>query len=646
MTEWLETDGLGGFAMGTVDGIRTRRYHAILLAATHPPEGRMVLVADLEVFVETAAGRFALSSHRYEGGQGVVIYPDGAQHLVGFTHRPWPRWEWALPDGTRIAHELVVERGEPADPTAPAAPAPTSLGLRAPRVALRWTRLAGTATSLNVQPLLAGRDYHATHHENPAFRFVPELAGDCVTWKPYPDVPAIHCAANGLYHHAPDWYRNFYYADEAERGLDAVEDLATPGAFTFDLASGPAVMVVSTQWIPGDATDTARQIMTGEAKRRARFSSTTAGAADAYIVARAAAGAAPAGRTIIAGYPWFSDWGRDTFISLRGLCLATGRRDDARAILCQWAGAVSQGMLPNRFDERDATPEYNSVDAALWFVIAADAYLAGDATPADRDVLRSAIAAIVAGYRTGTRHGIRGDEDGLLACGEPGVQLTWMDAKVDGSCITPRIGKPVEIQALWINALAIAGHSAEADRARAAFARFWDPRRRQLHDVIDADHVRGAVDPTCRPNQIFAIGGVPRPVLDPADPRARAIVDAVEQSLWTPAGPRSLSPADPRYCATYRGGPAERDRSYHNGAVWPWLAGAFIEAWVRVRGSTTAARRDARARFLEPLLARRDLAGLDHLAEICDGDPPHRPVGCPFQAWSLAEAIRIDQLLG
>jgi predicted glycogen debranching enzyme len=301
-------------------------------------------------------------------------------------------------------------------------------------------------------------------------------------------------------------------------------------------------------------------------------------------------------------------------------------------------------MLPNRFDERDATPEYNSVDAALWFAIAADAYLAGAATAADRDLLRAAIAAIVDGYRAGTRHGIRADDDGLLACGDPGTQLTWMDARVDGACVTPRIGKPVEIQALWINALVIAGRAADADRARAAFARFWDPGRRQLHDVIDADHVRGAVDPTCRPNQLLAIGGVPRPVID--GDRARAVVDTVERVLWTPAGPRSLDPGDPRYRGRYTGGAAARDRAYHNGTVWPWLAGPFIEAWVRVRGNTDAARREARTRFLDPLLARTQLAGLDHLSEICDGDAPYRPTGCPFQAWSLAEVLRIDQLLG
>jgi len=635
MTEWLETDGLGGFAMGTADGIRTRRYHALLLTATRPPDGRLVLVADLEVFVQTSAGRFALSSHRYQGG---VVYPDGAQRLARFTHRPWPCWEWALPDGVRITCELVVER---------AGSAAGGEASSAPRVALRWTRVAGTVTSLDIQPLLAGRDYHGTHHENPGFRFVPELYGEAVAWQPYPGVPTIHCAANGLYHHAPDWYRAFYYSDEADRGLSCVEDLATPGVFTFDLASGPAAMVLSTGVIAGDPAAVATGIFAAEARRRAGFASDAARAADAYIVVSASSGAADAAaadKTIIAGYPWFSDWGRDTFIALRGLCLATDRRDDARAILLRWAGAVSRGMLPNRFDERDAAPSYNSVDAALWFVIAADAYLAGGASAADRAVLGAAIAAIVDGYTAGTRHGIRADADGLLACGEPGVQLTWMDAIVDGACVTPRTGKPVEIQALWINALIIAGRSDAADRARAAFARFWDPERGQLHDVIDADHVPGMVDASCRPNQILAIGGVPHPVI--AGVTARAVVDTVERVLWTPAGPRSLASSDPRYRGRYTGGMAERDRGYHNGCVWPWLAGPFIEAWVRVRGDTAVVRREARSRFLAPLVAQTGLAGAGHLPEICEGDPPHRPVGCPFQAWSVAEAIRIDRLLG
>ncbi|MBX3156597.1 MAG: glycogen debranching enzyme family protein [Deltaproteobacteria bacterium] len=617
-TEWLETDGLGGYAMGAADLIRSRRYHALLLAATRPPEGRMVLVADMEVFVETATNRYALMSHRYRGG---FVHPDGAARITSFAHAPWPRWQWTLPDGAVVELELAVAPG-------------------APRTALRWRRVAGSAVALHVQPLLAGRDYHATHHENGGFGFEPELDGsERVTWRPYPGVPAVTAVANAVYQHAPDWYRAFDLADEAERGLDHLEDLAAPGTLTFDLAAGPAALLLAADAPPaGRAAELVEAVFAAERTRRGAFPSELARAADAYIARR------DGGKTVLAGYPWFSDWGRDTFISLRGLTLATGRRDEARAILVQWAGAISDGMLPNRYDEGATTPEYNSVDAALWFVIAADAYLAGAATAEDRRLLQTAIGAIVEGYARGTRHGIRADGDGLLACGEPGWQLTWMDAKIGGDVITPRIGKPVEIQALWINALAIAGRAAEAERARAAFgARFWHEDGRYLYDVVDCDHVAGTADASCRPNQLFAIGGLPRQVLDGA--RAAAVVDTVERVLWTPAGPRTLAPGDPRYCARFTGGPEVRDRAYHQGTVWPWLAGAFVEAWVRVRGNTVEAKREAKVRFLEPLLARRDVAGLGHVAEICEAEPPHRPVGCPFQAWSLAELIRLDALL-
>ncbi len=619
MTEWLETDGLGGFAMGTHDWIRTRRYHALLLAATAPPEGRMVLVADLEVFVETAHGRYGLSAHRYRGG---YVFPDGASRLAKFDHSPWPRWEWMLPDQTRIACELIVTHG-------------------APRTVLRWTKVSGSARALHVQPLLAPRDYHGTHHENGAFKFEPEIVDGRVTFQPYEGAPAIHVLANAHYQHAPDWYRNFELGSELERGLDGTEDCAAPGTFTFDLGAGPAAMILSIAPVAGNAAQVADKLFSAEQYRRSRLGPPLARAADAYLCTRGA------GKTILAGFPWFSDWGRDTFISLRGLCLTPGaeRREEARQILLQWASVVDGGMLPNRFDESSSTPEYNSVDAALWFVIAAHAFLQGHVEAADRSKIDAAIHAIVDGYRKGTRHRIHADTDGLIAAGVPGLQLTWMDAKIGDWVITPRIGKPVEIQALWINALTIAGHPAEAEQARASFIkRFWDQERGQLHDVVDCDHVAGTYDASCRPNQIFAVGGLPRQILQAE--QARAVVDAFERELWTPAGPRSLSPADSRYAPHYKGGPRDRDSVYHNGTVWPWLAGAFIEAWVRVRGSTVAAKREARTKFVDPMMARLTIAGLGHVAEICDAEAPHRPVGCPFQAWSVAELMRIDALLG
>ncbi len=607
-SEWLEPDGLGGFAMGTADGIRTRRYHALLCTATEPPGDRFVLVADLEVFVTTPRGRFALSAHRYAGG---VIDPDGATRLAGFVATPWPTWRWQLAAGAHITCELAM----------------TS------RVVLRWTYDGAQPASLSVRPLLAGREFHATHHENPRFDFTAIVAGERVSWRPYPELPAIAAIANGRYDHAPDWYRRFELVAERDRGLDAIEDLATPGSFTFDLAAGSATLAFAAGAIDAEhARDLVDRTFAAEAERRRQVDSP----AGAFIVARGA------GKTVIAGYPWFGDWGRDTFIALRGLTLATGRRDDARAVLLTWARVVDAGMVPNRFAEQGAAPDYNSVDAALWFAIAAADYLDGQVASADRATLEAAIDAIVAGYVAGTRHRIAATDDGLLAAGEPGLQLTWMDAKVGDEVITPRIGKPVEVNALWLNAVAIAGARNPRwrelyDRGLAAFtAKFWDPSRRQLYDVIDCDHVAGTIDASVRPNQIFAVGGLPLQLVD--GERARAIVDAVERDLLTPVGLRTLSPHDPRYRGRYVGGPADRDRAYHQGTVWPWLLGPFVEAWVRVRGATADAKREARERFVVPLRERFPA----HVPELCDGDRPHAAAGCPFQAWSLAELVRLE----
>jgi len=361
------------------------------------------------------------------------------------------------------------------------------------------------------------------------------------------------------------------------------------------------------------------------------------------------------GKTIVAGYPWFADWGRDTFIALRGLFLATGRLRDARDILLEWSAVVSEGMLPNRFAEGSDIPEYESVDASLWFVIAAHEFL--DAamlakrtlTRSDRARLLEAIDRILKGYEHGTRFGIRADEDGLLQAGEPGSALTWMDAKVSGVPVTPRVGKPVEVQALWLNALRIGGERSPKWRALharglASFTqRFWNEERACLHDVVDVDHVAGTVDRRVRPNQIFAVGGLPFPLLE--GERARAVVDRVESELLTPLGLRTLAPDEPGYVAHYRGGVVERDSAYHQGTVWPWLLGAFVEAWVRGRGATDEAKREARERFLGPLLSHLDHAGIGHVSELTDAEAPWSPGGCPFQAWSVGEALRIDRVV-
>ena len=619
--EWLEPDGLGGFASGTVSGIRTRRYHALLLTATTPPSGRVVLVNGFEAWLETSRGTCALTSQRYAPD---VIHPDGVQRIEAFEPDPWPSWVLALPGGGQIEHGLLVQSGRSV-------------------VTLSW-RLSGTpGGTLAVRPLLSGRDYHALHRENPAFRFDAETDGDRVVWRPYPSIPAIVARSNGRYTHEPDWYRNFLYTVERDRGLDHVEDLASPGVFRWDLVRGEAVLMLAAEGhdLPKDLAT----VRGGERRRRRRFVSGLHRSADAYLVRRGA------GKTVIAGYPWFSDWGRDTFIALRGLCLATGRLEDARAILLEWASTISGGMVPNRFPDRGEQLEFNAVDAALWYVVAIHDFLqvARRITKRDRQTLEAAIQAILSGYAAGTRYDIHADADGLLAAGEPGIQLTWMDAKVGEWVVTPRIGKPVEVQALWLNALQIG--SRLSDRwaqlhatGRAAFeARFWNEGQGMLHDVVDVDHRAGTVDPTFRPNQIFAVGGLPFALLE--GDRARRVVDAVEAHLLTPLGLRSLAPGQPGYSPRYEGGVAQRDGAYHQGTVWPWLMGPFVEAWVRVRGGGAAVRQEARQRFLGALLGHLDVAGLGHVSEIADADPPHTPRGCPFQAWSLGELLRLDRVV-
>jgi glycogen debranching enzyme len=527
--EWLEADGLGGFASGTVSGVRTRRYHALLLAATTPPTGRFVLVNGLEAFVETKAGRFALSGQRYAGD---VVHPDGPLRVEAFESEPSPRWTYTLADDVRVRQEVFVTRDHP-------------------QVVVRW-----------------------------------QLRGDAV---------------------------------QGEAGAP-------------------------------DVVASARALRLGEERRRAAFRDPLERAADSYLVRRGA------GRTIVAGYPWFTDWGRDTFIALRGLGFATGRHDDAKAILVEWAAAVSDGMLPNRFPDGAEPPEYNSVDAALWYVVAVhellEAAAAGRARVGrrERERLVAAVAAILEGHRRGTRHGIRMDAaDGLLAAGAPGVQLTWMDAKIGERVITPRIGKPVEVQALWLNALRIGAGLGVAsidewERGRTAFlARFWSDETGALADVVDADHVAGRLDVSFRPNQVLAVGGLPFPLLE--GDRARRVVDAVESRLVTPLGLRSLAPGEPGYRRRYGGGVVERDETYHQGTVWPWLAGPFVEAWVRVRGGTPEAMREARERFVAPLRRHLAEAGLGHVSEVADADAPHRPGGCPFQAWSLGELLRLERVV-
>lgn len=640
--EWLEADGLGGFASHTSLGTRTRKYHALLLVARTPPTDRRVLVNGVDAVIDSNGERLALTSQTYKpsaAGEAAVTRYEGRPIGSDFKSSPWPTWTYALGNGSSIEHSILVPHGQPL-------------------VILSW-RLHGPGDlpmQLMVRPFLSGRDYHSLQQENGGFNFSPVSDEPHGRWtfKMYAHEPSVEAVSSGAFAEDPYWYRRFLYLEEKQRGLDDSEDLGAPGTFTFELREREAVLVFGSEgstdgWTSASIEERLAAVRSGEKARRLGASTPALRAASAYIVKR------DSGKTVVAGYPWFTDWGRDTFISLRGLCLATGRLSEARQVLRQWSTVVSQGMLPNRFTDEAEAPEFNSVDASLWFIVAVHDLRAAERragrrpSPVEDWQINAAVVAILHGYSEGTRHGIRMDSDHLLAAGEAGTQLTWMDAKVGDHVATPRVGKPVEVQALWINALRIGGgidgsFAEIAKEAEASFhQRFWNEDAGYLYDVIDVDHQPGSVDPRIRPNALFAVGGLPYQLTE--GERASRIVDLAEKKLWTPAGPRSLSPDDPEYHGSYRGGVWSRDTAYHQGTVWPYLAGAFVEAWVRSRPRTVEALSEARRRFLEPLLARLDPHGTGHIPEIAEGDAPHLPRGCPFQAWSVGELLRLDRVV-
>ncbi len=627
--EWLEPNGRGGFSSGTVAGANTRRYHALLLTARKPPSERVVLVNQVEEWIELDGHSFPLSTNCYPD----TVHPSGYRFCTGFTADPWPTWTFIC-NGITIRREIFTIHGRDL-------------------VIIRW-RLLGKKNPramLRVRPKLTGRDYHATHHENGSLSTNASIGIGTVAWQPYADLPPVRAFHPGDYHHVPEWYRQIAFPVEQERGLDHAEDWWSPGEFTITLASGTVQALAFTS---EDVEQLDIPALTKrERSRRTRLTQASptddllAGilrrATDAYLSERGSR------QTVIAGYPWFTDWGRDTFISLPGLCLVTGRLDAAWNIIAMFAEYVSEGMIPNRFPDAGEQPEYNTIDASLWFIHAIGRYLTASQDESRvRAAAWPAVRQILEGYRRGTRFGIRMDEDGLIAGGRPGVQLTWMDAKVGERVVTPRQGKPVEIQALWAHALGVGetlarrfGEASYADQCRAdrqrAVAtfqqRFWYEQGGYLYDVIDGPE---GDDASLRPNQLYALSLVDD--LVPRD-RAQRILRLVKAHLVTPVGLRTLSPEDARYRPRYEGGPEERDSAYHQGTVWPFLLGPLVTAWIRSFGRSAASRSVARG-FLHGLEAHLGEACLGQISEIFDADAPHHPRGCCAQAWSVAEPLR------
>lgn len=629
--EWIETNGIGGYASGTVSGAHTRRYHGLLVAATKPPLGRQVLLSKFEETLILDGVRFDLSTNNYPA----TIHPTGYLLLTGFRLDPFPTWNFKV-EGIEIEKKIFMSHGNNT-------------------TAISWTvktrkRSDKRPALLELRPLLAFRDHHHLRREDEQFRLMVDTGAGYASFKTFPCDTTLYLSHNASsFEFVNDWYRNFEYAIERERGFDFTEDLLQPCVISFDLSS-PANIIASTEL---QHTDEIAILEMAEIERRESLNKLADAsddlskqlvlAADQFVVRRGE------GHTIIAGYHWFSDWGRDTMISLPGLTLLTGRPEIAKSILTEFAKYISRGMIPNRFPDEGEVPEYHTVDATLWFFEAVRAYAekTGDYKSVI-DKLYTKLTDIIDWHVRGTRHNIHVDTDGLLHAGEVGLQLTWMDAKIGGRVITPRIGKPVEIQALWFNALCTMADLAKrvgdkkcekryaemADAAKTSFnGQFWNDGENCLFDVLNGTQK----DASVRPNQIFAVS-LRYTMLD--QNRARVVVKKIQSELLTDVGLRSLSPRDPQYVAVYIGSPETRDAAYHQGTVWGWLIGPFIEAYLKVNPPNARVRRQ-----VEQMLSgfKRHLSEtmLGQISEIFDAGPPNSPRGAAAQAWSVAEILRL-----
>jgi predicted glycogen debranching enzyme len=610
--EWLVCDGVGGYAMGTVCGLRTRRYHGLLVTGSGAPPGRRLgLVALDPVLVLPSGATVRLGVHEWPGGS---VAPAGHLLLESFDlDDGLPRWRWRVGDVV-LERELALRHGWPS-------------------LAVVHRLLAGGPVRLELEALLTWRDAHGERYGDGALA-VEHDAGGAVVER------AFRVSGPG-WQPAGEWYRGVHARAEAGRGLAAEEDVWYAGRFGADLAVGE-VLPVSAWAGERSAAPQPATVAVAAARARARRLVSTARAADPVearlvLAADAFVTTAP---DVAAGYPWFGAWSRDTMTSYEGLLLATGRAEEGRRLLRGYVATLSEGMLANTADT--GRTEYNTADATLWLLHAVGRHVA---TTGDEDLAAELVPAldeVVTAHLHGTRYGIGVDRaDGLLTQGRPGYALTWMDARVDGVGVTPRTGKAVEINALWVNGLAMlgglhgrVGSTAPVDlaalekTARASFqARFPAPTG-WLYDVVDGP---AGDDASLRPNQLLALSLPHAPISDPGPARALA------GALLTPLGLRSLAPGSPGYAGRHRGGPRERDAAYHQGTVWPWLIGPYAEACRRTGLPTSG--------LLAGLEAHLGEWGLGSVSETADGDPPHGATGCPFQAWSVAELLRAYRLL-
>ena len=632
--EWLVTNGIGGFASGTVANLLTRRYHGLLVAALNPPLGRTLLLTKLDETAQYNGRFYSLHANRWA---------DGATDIYSLRHIERFELEGTIPVWTFACADALLEKRVWMQP-----------GANTTYVQYNLSRATGSLT-LTLKALVNYRDYHGdTQADGWQMAIDPVEKGLRVSAFPEA-VPLYLLASKGEATPLHNWYYGFDLAVERYRGRNDKEDHLHAATFEVTLQPGESfTFVASTEKDPDLNGEAALEIRRAYERKliewqdRSHNSKQTPAwieqlilAADQFIVNRPSPDR-PEGKTILAGYHWFSDWGRDTTISLPGLTLSTGRTEVARSILRTFAKYVDKGMLPNRFPDEGETPDYNTVDATLWYFEAVRSYY--EAT-GDENFIRELfpiLADIIDWHRRGTRYNIHLDEaDGLLYAGEEGSQLTWMDVKVDDWVVTPRIGKPVEVNALWYNALRTIAkfarqiskpydeYEAIANRALANFGKYWNQKLGYCYDVIDGPNGN---DPTLRPNQIFAVS-LPESPLTPE--QQRQVVEVCSKVLLTSHGLRSLSPDHPEYQGKYGGDRKSRDGAYHQGTVWGWLIGPFAIAHLRVFGDKAKARS-----FLTPMENHLTTHGVGSLSEIFDGDEPHYPRGCIAQAWTVAEVLR------
>ncbi|MBI1870654.1 MAG: amylo-alpha-1,6-glucosidase [Chlamydiae bacterium] len=629
--EWVVTNGLGGYASSTICGANTRRYHGLLVASIEPPTNRMVILSKVEETIHIDGKSYDLSCNKFPE----TIHPMGHQHLELFSFEFYPKFIYSV-DGVRLEKNvyMIFEKN----------------------ATIIFYRLLESPKpiKLSLMSFVACRRFHELTHENPFFNPKVECQEGLLRLKPYKNAPMIHFFFSpAQFADNPLWYQNFEYEKEYRRGLDYREDLFTPGDLTFDIAPGGSCFLIvstdelsSSDLLQAEFKETERKkLILKNCNKDDKLAFSLFLAADTFLVQRGEKGSA----SVIGGYHWFSDWGRDTMISLPGLTLATGRFDLAKSILTTYSKYCSQGMLPNRFPDEGKEPDYNTVDATLWFFNAIYQYFlyTGDEIFI-RSTLFPVLKDMIHWHEQGTRYQIHVEEDGLLFAGEKGSQLTWMDAKIGDNVITPRVGKAVEVNALWYNALKIMEffsdrfgflplrdhYSSMADLAKKSFNHlFWNPELECLYDVIQENQG----DPSIRPNQIFSIS-LPFPILKTE--HHRPVLKIIEQELLTPYGLRSLSPQNPKYTGKYSGNAIVRDKSYHQGTVWPWLLGPYVTSFLKVHGRTGRTL-DKVKEMLEPFRDHLYENGIGTISELFDGDAPHEPNGCISQAWSVAEILRV-----